>query len=386
MPRPLRCFLGLILLAPLVLVLPIRGDPKPAAEEASVLARFPVATDGDALLLPVTFKGKTYHFLLDTGSNLNFFDPVLPLEGAGEENAAQTPTGTVAVRTVAAPEATLGKFSLRTKEPALVADLSWARQGSDLDIHGGIGMSFLRRHVVRLDFDRGEVLFLKSAGGDSGEAFPLAWDRGAPIVNLELPGWGREWFHVDTGDVGEQAGTLSTPLVDGLVQTGLAEVIGTSVNTAAGGTMIRRGSRLKSVRLGESTTSNILFRESQISTLGLGFLSRFVVTIDFPNGTLYLKKGKQFDKPFTVNQSGLDFTRKNGKTVVADLGKGSPAEAAGFKAGDVLVQVGAKKAAEASLLQLRSLLATEAKELRVTVRRGAKEIVLTLDLSPPPKK
>jgi hypothetical protein len=392
MPRPLRrlsCLILFALLAPLFLVLTSRGDPKPAVEDANVLARFPVAADGDALLLPVTFKGKTYRFLLDTGATCNFFDPSLPVGGAGEAGTLETPAGVTRTLNIAAPEATLGKFSLRTREPATVLDLARIRQVSGSDIRGVVGMAFLRQHVVRLDMDKGEVLFLKSArpaGTDSGEAFPLAYERGSPVVNADLAGWGRAWFCVDTGDVGRATGNLAGPLLDGLVKTGTVEVVGRSLYESAGGTTVERISRAKSLRLGEITISGALFGESQLLSLGLGFLSRFVVTFDFPNDTLYLKKGKRFGQPDCHDRSGLHILRKDGKTVVDSLDKGSPAEAAGFKAGDILVQVGAARAEQTSMFQLRGLFATDAKALQVTVRRGDKDTLLTLDLAPPPPK
>jgi hypothetical protein len=250
-------------------------------------------------------------------------------------------------------------------------------------------MAFVRHHVVRLDMDKGEALFLKSArsaGTDGGEAFPLAYERGSPVVNADLAGWGREWFYVDTGDVGSDAGNLTAPLLDGLVKTGTVEVVGRSLYESAGGTKVERISRAKSLRLGEITISGVLFGESPILSLGLGFLSRFVVTFDFPNDTLYLQKGKRFGQPYCHDRSGLHILRKDGETVVDSLDKGSPAEAAGFKAGDLLVQVDGARAEETSMFQLRGLLATEAKDLRVTVRRGEKDAVLTLNLTPPPKK
>jgi hypothetical protein len=382
----LPCLLPITLLASLSLVPPGRGDPKPAAEDANVLARFPVASDGDGLLLPVTFKGKTYRFVLDTGSTYNCFDPTLPLGGTGEASTMETHAGTTPIRTIAAPDATLGPFSLRTREPAAVVDLDRIRQVSGLDIRGVVGMAFLRRQVVRLDPDRREVLFLKSAGRDGGEAFPLAYEDNTPTINIELPGWGREWFCVDTGDVGREAGNLTTPLADGLVKTGLADVVGKSHYESLGGTLRRRAFCLKSLRLGEIASPHVLFGESRLLTLGLGFLSRFVVTIDFPNDTLYLKKGKRFSQPYSRDLSGLHILRKDGRTVVDSLDKGSAAEAAGFKAGDVLVQVGAARAEQTSMFQLRQLLAAEAKALPVTVRRGDKDAVLTLHLAPPPQK
>src|SRR5206468_2611403 len=45
----------------------------------SVVQRFPVAKNGDALLLPVTIQGKTHLFVLGIGNARSVFDSSLPL-------------------------------------------------------------------------------------------------------------------------------------------------------------------------------------------------------------------------------------------------------------------------------------------------------------------
>jgi hypothetical protein len=381
MTAAVRGLLCLLFLASLSLVRPGHADdPQPAAVDANVIARFEVASDGDCLLLPVTFKGNTYRFLLDTGATYNFFDPSLSLGGATETIELETPAGLTKTKVIPAPEATVDNLSLRTAEPAIVQDLSRFRQVGGDDIRGVVGMSFLGRHVVRIDFDRGEVLFLKSAPADSGDSLPLAYERGSPVVVGELPGWGKEIFCIDTGDIGRDAGNLTPPTVDGLVKTGVVRVVGSSLYESVAGTSTQRVSRVKSLQLGAISCTNALFGESRITSLGLGFLSRFVLTFDFPHNTLYLKKGKRFDQPYAHDRSGLHILRQDGKTVVHSLDKGSPAETAGFKAGDVLVQVGEVKAEQTSMFQLRGLFHRESRDLPVRVRRGEKETVLTLDL------
>ena len=64
-------------------------------------------------------------------------------------------------------------------------------------------MPFLKHHVVRIDFDAGEVGFLRSVGERPGEKFPLTVDKyGTLWLRAKVLDWGEEWFLVDTGGGG----------------------------------------------------------------------------------------------------------------------------------------------------------------------------------------
>jgi hypothetical protein len=53
--------------------------------------------------------------------------------------------------------------------------------------------------------------------------------------------------------------------------------------------------------LGDFKVNNPFVGESQSNMLGLSFLARFQVTMDFPRAKMYLKKGKPFDGPDQAN-------------------------------------------------------------------------------------
>src|SRR5260370_42500102 len=88
--------------------------------------------------------------------------------------------------------------------------------------------------------------------------------------------------------------------------------------------------------------------------MGLGFLSRVIVTIDFPAQKLYLRKGKQFERPDRPDASGLHILRKGEAAVVHSVDPESPGASAGLRAGDVLLQAGALRAREAALFYPRA--------------------------------
>jgi S1-C subfamily serine protease len=99
---------------------------------------------------------------------------------------------------------------------------------------------------------------------------------------------------------------------------------------------------------------------------------------------VHLKKGKNFDRADAHDLSGLHVLRKNGQAVINSVDKGSTAETAGLKPGDVLVRVGDAKPDEVSLFQRRNCFCAEDTKLRLTVRRDDKEVEIVLALGREP--
>jgi hypothetical protein len=60
------------------------------------------------------------------------------------------------------------------------------------------------------------------------------------------------------------------------------------------------------------------------NVLGLGFWSTCVVTFDFPNDVMYLKKNEHWRRQNDVDLSGLHLVRVDGKVVVFSIDKPTP--------------------------------------------------------------
>src|SRR5262249_1960236 len=136
-------------------------NSKHESEGASqVLARFPVFKDGDALLVPVKIQDSEYAFVLDTGATYSAFDISL-LHGDPIEIAdSDVPSGTASLKFYKAPKATIGTLPFANSEKVMGVDFGQLRRVSGHPIRGFVGMDFLRRHVVKIDFDKGQLEFL----------------------------------------------------------------------------------------------------------------------------------------------------------------------------------------------------------------------------------
>ncbi|MEO5927671.1 MAG: hypothetical protein ABIP96_03305, partial [Patescibacteria group bacterium] len=163
-----------------------------------IVARFNIAKGGDVILLPVHFKNQDYQFVLDTGATISIFDTSLPLGKPKKSASADTPGGKMDLQLYARPDASFANFPLKGVKRVAGFDFEQIRQVSGHPIYGVIGMDFLAGRVLQIDFDRGELLFLKSADSFAGKAFPINYRIGTPHVSAEFFGKTHS-FTIDTG-------------------------------------------------------------------------------------------------------------------------------------------------------------------------------------------
>ena len=145
-------------------------------------------------------------------------------------------------------------------------------------------------------------MLLRAVPDNAGKPLHLATWHGAPTVQADIAGHGREKFIIDTGAAGV-VGWLDADLAAELGAKGLAAVSKTAtiISVDLAGHAGHKRLQLKGLRLGPYCLQHVPMYDKQADTpniLGMGFWSRFNVTIDFPHQLLYLEKSKRFDRPF----------------------------------------------------------------------------------------
>ncbi|HWG45515.1 MAG TPA: PDZ domain-containing protein [Gemmataceae bacterium] len=341
-----------------------------------VLDCFKISTDGGPLLLPVEIQGKSYPFMLKTGASRTIYASLLrPLLGKTiQSNQMRMSDRDITVTFCQPPAAKLGHLDLPKKSPVVCMDLGKMREVSGEKISGLLGMDFLSKHVFRIDFDRGEVTFPPSAGPDAGQRLPIVFVNHLPHVMVEIPGLpARENFVVDTGMAGYVSGDLRREAFTALAKQGKLAIAGQTLTETPAGTGTEQIGRIEAISLADYRHEKLLFSKSHQNALGLNYLSRFVVTFDFPNGAIYLKKGRQYDRPDARDLSGLHILRRDGRTLVYSVAESSPAAEVGVKPQDVLLKIDDRKIDEMSLYTIRRLFCAEGKKCRLLIRRGEKE-------------
>lgn len=387
MPTTARMLLVLVALAPAALA--CAEEPRPEIPPELILERFPVAKGGDFLLVPVRIAGRNHLFLVDTGCSITVFDASLPLGEFQGTQTVHTPVGEDHGRFFGPPNARIGRLPLRV--PSVLAhDLQTLRDRCGQPIEGCLGMDFLKRYAMFIDFNRGEMMFLKSVPEGVGDEISLEYEGGDEVPRVLAaigpagPGAGLALqFRVDTGWANYISGSLEEDVLRSLVESGDLHVVGSSTVASLRGVTQQRTGQGHRLSLGRFAVERPVFNEATDNILGIGFWSRFVVTFDFPGKRVYLRRGANYsDRDLCWNLSGIRIERREGSVVVSRVTVVSPGAAVGIRPGDTLLQIGDLHAETASLFELRRALSREG-TLNCVVRRGLWKHRMTLVLRDP---
>jgi hypothetical protein len=354
------------------------GGEAPTSEIPAdlVLERFAVAKNGDDLLVPVTVAGKDHLFVVDTAATATVFDVSLPLGQPIDVVTMTVPEKKIEIKVYNPPDAKIGRVSLRPLPGVLGEDLNLIRQVTGLPVLGILGTDFLGRHVVHIDVEKGELLILKSPPNGAGEGLPISWEPGGlPLVTGEVAPGASVRFVVDTGMGGLDSGTLGILEIQPLVRARQFQEIGKSLEVTISGIISRGLFQGGVLRVGEFSIRSPIFTESRGPTpnvLGRGFWSRFAVTLDFPGRKLYLRKSDHYEGPDRWNSTGLHLWRRLDSIEVHSVDQGSPADRAGLKKGDVIIELGGLNAEVTSCFDLFKVLCKGGR-LTCIVRRDSQE-------------
>src|SRR5262245_1784866 len=293
------------------------------------LEGFAISREVEPIVIPVTIAGKSYPFLVDTGSTYTVFDTSLAslLGEEIERRSVLTPAGLREFQVAKPKAAKVGRLPAFTDSPVLLVDLAQHREASGLDMRGCLGMDFLSRHVVRIDFDRGRFSLLKSAGQVAGRRLPLMMEGGRAWVEVDMTGTtSSERFLIDTGHVGLDSGRLRPELIRQLEQAGKLRPVGVRTVETAGDRMEVKQGFVEWLKLGEFEHKGMLFTSTRdCNAFSLEFCARYVATFDFPGGAVYLQPSRRHASEDQVGGSGLAILRREGKMVIEGVREGSPA-------------------------------------------------------------
>ena len=325
--------------------------------EENVIESFAVRANGDDLLIPVTVAGHEYQFILDTGTSMSIFDTSLKslLVPTGKKIPVN---GKGAVRLYECRNATVGRSKIALGKWTVCSDLEQIRQSCGDNIRGLLGMDFLRQLIVEVDFDAGRVKFLKSGKDAPGRKLPMQFmgEYGRPTIAGRLVGQMEVPLAIDTGMYGLNNGGLSGPTMDSLARAGQIQMLGTEWSATLNGAIEGRVGLVTSISVSDFTHTRQLFHESPFGrdALGLGYLSRYKVTFDFPGGALFLATGKRFDRRFSYKNADVYIGLIDGNAVILDADPGR--RMWGIEAGDQILDINGMDARGMSLYSARELL------------------------------
>lgn len=359
-------------------VLSNAAEPVGNASRAAAYESFKFDPEERLVLIPVRVGTKDYQFVLDTGFALSVFDVSLrPHLGprVGSVHVAVPQGGDVERELYSPPNTRIGSLVL-TRGPVVCHDCALLREASGCSLYGIVGMDFLKDWIITIDFDEGRLDFLLPGtkwDPSWGESLPFVHDASGIACILATAGDNvRTAFEVDTGDA--DTGRLENSLLTRLVRSHEARVTGDSKAVDLSGTHPLRVAKLSHLCVGPFRHENLRFKSGNQNVLGLDYLSRYRVTIDFPNERLYLTKGKHFAGRNVGNTCGLRYFYRATGLDVESVDEKSPAYAAGLRAKDVIVKLCGKPISAWKPSEAGRLLTTEGKAVQVTIERDGKRM------------
>jgi hypothetical protein len=265
--------------------------------------------------------------------------------------------------------------------------------GTDVDMDGFIGSDFLKFYCFAIDYQKKHLTLLENGVPDSlkkGHRIPFTRHImiGAPLVDCVI---GSEVQTTGMIDTGSPFGfVLPLTFIERIVVPEKIKSKGTVATwpfTAATENYLARIDRL---RVGALEIENVvtLFAELPAMTagslIGMEFLSRFKVILDYPANEIILIPSD--DELFQTNlfSTGLALkTDESGKIVVRGFWGGSPADKAGMQVGDEILEINSKGTDQMKLPDIQRMLEDDrigTVELKMRSGERQKRIILLKEM------
>ena len=333
-----------------------------------------------------------FPFLVDTGGH-NILTPSTvralalraegsaPSSGAGEKSVTN---GYARVRSIDAA----GAVVLDTT--ALTLDFSPpAVEG--LQLGGMLGVEFLERFVVRVDYGGRTLTFIEpkrfgaAEQARAGKAIAMTFYDHMPQVRGSLDGRPVR-LNIDTGARDEV--TFASPFVAtnklrSAYRGGVEAITGWGVGgpsltfTARAGTLALGPVTVHRPVVGmSSATRGVFSDDSYEGNVGSGLLKRFVTTFDYSRRRIYLDPLPHPDPDTgTFDRSGMWLNVAKAGFEIMAVVPGGPADHAGLKVGDLIFAIGGVPFERSSLSDVRRALrlARPSTPIEVRYRRNSME-------------
>jgi hypothetical protein len=359
--------------------------------KSKLLTRFPFKQfSGGVMVLQARFGDgpDTLNFILDTGSGgisldsstcVEFGIPVTPSDTTIRGIGGIRKVSFAFDKTLRLPGLTVEHLNFHIVDYEVLSSV----YGEKVD--GIIGYSFFSRYIVKIDFDSSIVEVYSPGKTNYPEegtllhpAFtnlPIQW---LTIKDRQKLGFN---FYFDTGAglcllMSEQFAKDSNILLS------RRKPVVTQAE-GMGGKLQMRLTVMKEVKIGPYRFHAVpvyLYKDDYNVTsypftgglLGNDLLRRFNITFNYPNREIHLLPNSHYYESFDYAYTGLGIYYVNGKIMVEDVIKDSPADKAHFKANDEVIAV--DKNFSRNMQTYKNLLQRPFETIKVLVKREGGEL------------
>lgn len=242
---------------------------------------------------------------------------------------------------------------------------------SGLPVHGLLGYEFFSNLAVKVDFSDSTLTVSKPKDARffrKGNKVPISIEDRKPYLRAKIAFANgvktTAKLIVDLG-AGHPLSLENMIKNHGLPRKFISANLGVGLTGPITGFL----SRVDEVEIGKYHLKNIITsfpeenKNSAVSVqrdgnLGLGILKRFNLIIDYPDSTLYLKPGNDFDLPFEHDMSGLEYycTGDDYKRIlISRVEPGSAGDLVGLEKDDEIVAINLKPVKDMTLEQIDSI-------------------------------
>jgi predicted aspartyl protease len=356
-----------------ILAGPAAGAPEPVVVPMSMSSGRPT--------IEVRIDGKgPYRLLFDTGSGAGL---IVERELATELGLASTGTRRIGdpnnpeaieAQVMKADRVDVSGLALRDVEV-----ISWKREATGMldSPRGVVGLGLFGSRLVTLDYPRGKLIV--EAGEllepDGVTVLAASFDDGIPSLTIDVAG-NKMRAHLDSGSTGFIG--LPRDAADKLPLETPPYEVGRG-RTASGDYVVSEARLRGSVRPGalEIERPKLHFMNLPSANLGSDFLRSLAVTVDRKNARVRLvSSGKPLELSERPRLGIMTHGPKDGRLPVERVAPGSPAAAAGLRAGDEIVRLNGRAVAEMSPSELGE--AMRALPLAIELMRNGETVAVTI--------
>lgn len=264
---------------------------------------------------------------------------------------------------------------------------------------GMLGNDFLSRVIVEVDYSRQTVRLYDPGAfvySGKGASFPLSFSGSMPLIHAKfsLPGQkSREGdFNIDTA-LNQSVVFAETFAQSHRLFSSHLHTIADVYQPTGDGNQLLVG-RIKAFEIGKYSAEKVIASFSQsvpgaqhnskiAGIIGGKFLSRFIVTFDFPHRRLFLEPNSHFGDYAETDMSGLSIVARGAilKTFeIVQVEPHTPGADAGLKKGDIIAGVDEEAAADLTLAELRTLFRQIGHQYKLLIDRNGQTQQITVKM------
>jgi len=353
----------------------------------NITTQIPFTLVSELIIVPVSINGsKPLNFVFDTGAaatviveshNTQYLtlksESQLDITGAGESFHS-------IANVVPNIDVTLGDVELldQTIIHLPISSIPFFKDKDSVFFDGIIGYDFLKRFVIKIDYDNSEITLsehndfarTETEHDLSWQVLPIAIENSMSYISVNA-----------------QLNTKQTTPLKLLIDTGFSgtfEIVQPEHEQSLisyyptrtqglNGYSTMHVSNAKSLTLGDYSKKNVpvLYnmstnKEAENSELlGNQFLKHFNIIFDYRNEHLFIKPNQNFDRPINLDKSGLRLMPHKLGAMVSDVAAETGAANIGLQAGDIITSYNDNQIPLEEFSTLTSVLASNLQEVKI---------------------